>query len=207
MEKAIIGDILKKYAKQGDTFYTLSHGDVEFQRVTEEFTIVTIDGMGQEVIFNMYGELSPCGVRMLYPSESNRDWDDYIERHSTEIWQGNHVSYKCEQYVVSDISEDTYFLKRLTTDGSCATECIVDGKEELKKVDKFNFSQLKPFDRILVRDVIDGRWTTSLFSHISGDYFATANLFEGCVKYCIPYNDDTKHLVGKVNEEPDFYKK
>lgn len=205
MEKSVIADILKEYAKHGDTFYTLSHGDVTFDHVDDNLYIYVEDADGNVVKFNCYGELFHQGVRMLYPCESNRDWDDYIERHSTEIWQGNHVLFRGEQYVVSDISEGSYFLNTLNSSEGTKLECVCD-KADLQKVEKFAFNQLKPFDRVLVRDSEDDSWTAALFSHISGVYFKTANPYDECVTYCIPYNDDTKKLVGTTNEAPDFYR-
>ena len=45
-----------------------------------------------------------------------------------------------------------------------------------------------------------------IFSHyVEGDmypYKCVGNNY----KLCIPYNDDTKHLVGTTNEAPEFYR-
>ena len=74
------------------------------------------------------------------------------------------------------------------------------------KQPKFDPKTLKPFDRVLVRD--SGQyWCCDLFSHIVGKeatypYLCVSSAFE----YCIPYNDDTKHLVGTTEEAPEFYR-
>ena len=74
------------------------------------------------------------------------------------------------------------------------------------KVEKFNPKTLKPFDKVLGRDYYGGRWKCGLFSHIMDEsifpYVCIGNSFI----YCIPYNDDTKHLVGTKNDCPDYYK-
>ena len=74
-------------------------------------------------------------------------------------------------------------------------------------VEKFDYSTLKPFDRVLVRDNNDNseRWRCDLFSHISTGCFRFICVGNG-YHYCIPYNDDTKHLVGTTDEAPEFYR-
>ena len=76
------------------------------------------------------------------------------------------------------------------------------------KQPKFDPKTLKPFDKVLVRDdCSDDRWSIQLFSHIIKDE-------EDCpfaclaynYRYCIPYNDDTKHLVGTTDNAPEFYR-
>ena len=70
------------------------------------------------------------------------------------------------------------------------------------KKERFDPKTLKPFDRVLVR-YEDNDWCCSFFSHHKDviDSFP----IHACV-YCIPYNDDTKHLVGTTDDAPDFYK-
>ena len=75
------------------------------------------------------------------------------------------------------------------------------------KVEKFDINTLKPFDKVLVRDTYDGCWTCELFSHIDNSYklFSIICISAG-YKYCIPYNDETKHLVGITDDCPEHYK-
>ena len=61
------------------------------------------------------------------------------------------------------------------------------------KKDKFDPKTLKPFDRVLVRDRDIEHWICNLFSHIINDEYLCIG---SCFIYCIPYNDDTKYLVG-----------
>ena len=72
---------------------------------------------------------------------------------------------------------------------------------------KFDPKTLQPFDKVLVRDsdVVD--WKVQLFSRIIEDEeFYPYVCINESYKYCIPYNDDTKHLVGTTYEAPEFYK-
>ena len=72
---------------------------------------------------------------------------------------------------------------------------------------KFDPKTLKPFDKVLVRNNNNGKWKCAIFSHIK-DY-NSGRQYDCCYmiyRYCIPYNDDTKHLVGTTTEEPEYYK-
>lgn len=72
------------------------------------------------------------------------------------------------------------------------------------KVEKFDPKTLQPFDKVLVRDD-DCYWTADLFSHIDdsiGKVCSSVFLW----KQCIPYNEETKHLVGTKEDCPEFYK-
>ena len=78
-----------------------------------------------------------------------------------------------------------------------------------KKKEKFDPKTLKPFDRVLTR-YDGGCWSANLFSHIEerdNEYCAPFSVCNGSlVKFCIPYNDDTKHLVGTKDEAPEYYR-
>ena len=73
--------------------------------------------------------------------------------------------------------------------------------EDLPK--KYEF---KPFDKVLVRDYLEDKWMPNFFSCYDG----TSEYKYGCIagnsdnvvfsKYCIPYNDETKHLLGTTDE-------
>lgn len=83
-------------------------------------------------------------------------------------------------------------------------------KKELKKLqsNKFDISTLKPFDKVLVRDYEDNIWTPDFYSFYSTktNLLCRFNTITDAWKCCIPYNDDTKHLVGTTNDVPEFYK-
>lgn len=95
-------------------------------------------------------------------------------------------------------------------DGECTLFPSKDQRDWSKfkvKKPKFDPKTLKPFDKVLGRYGKDEPWYCELFSHIGKD---VTNRLYSCVfsayKYCIPYNDDTKHLVGTKDEAPEFYR-
>ena len=86
-------------------------------------------------------------------------------------------------------------------------DCRDWSKFILPKKDKFNPKTLKPFDKVLARDYLHGKWTCGFFSHtVIFDNVYMYNIGEVLYKMCIPYNEDTKHLVGTTDEAPDYYK-
>lgn len=70
---------------------------------------------------------------------------------------------------------------------------------------KFDPKTLKPFDKVLIS--INGEWQCDFFSYmLSGDIFNKRCIGVGDINIVIPYNDETKHLLGTTDEAPEFYK-
>ena len=75
------------------------------------------------------------------------------------------------------------------------------------KKEKFDPKTLKPFDKVLVKLSNDDVWIADFFSYYDKlekymKYVCVTHL----AVFCIPYNDDTKHLLGTNKEAPEFYK-
>ena len=74
------------------------------------------------------------------------------------------------------------------------------------KVERFDVNTLQPFDKVLSRYGTESNWMCTYFSHI----IDKVNPYIDCngiiVHVCIPYNEDTKHLVGTKEDCPEFYK-
>ena len=73
------------------------------------------------------------------------------------------------------------------------------------KIEKFDPRTLQPFDKVLVRDTNTSNWYVDFFSDFNnqGEFI--------CIGGChwamgIPYNEDTKHLVGTTKYCPEYYK-
>lgn len=69
--------------------------------------------------------------------------------------------------------------------------------------ERFDPKTLKPFDKVLARDENNTNWIASLFSSIEEFGLVCIN---GFWKQCIPYNDETAHLVGTTGNAPEYYK-
>ena len=73
------------------------------------------------------------------------------------------------------------------------------------KKEKFDPNTLKPFDKVLVYDN-EFKWRCNLFSHIIDNSIFPYAAIDVNYSHCIPYNDDTKHLVGTIEEAPEYYR-
>ena len=75
------------------------------------------------------------------------------------------------------------------------------------KKERFDPQALNPFDKVLVRKAYCLYWSCDLFAYNYIDF--NGDNKSVCIgdnySYCIPYNDDTKHLVGTRDEAPDYY--
>ena len=114
-------------------------------------------------------------------------------------------------------SSDVDFTKDgklyLSYDGECALFPSKEQRDWSKftapwyKKDKFDPKTLKAFDRVLVRHEYYHRWRCEFYSYIhddNGSYPYVA--IGGAYKRCIPYNEETKHLVGTTEEAPEYYR-
>ena len=75
-----------------------------------------------------------------------------------------------------------------------------------KNKPKFDPKTWKPFDKVLVRCHDNSDWFCNIFSHIEpyGDFCFCSN--GTSYKMCIPYNEETKNLVGTSDEAPEYYR-
>ena len=125
----------------------------------------------------------------------------------------------CDYPVLTLRSDDLYAVFSRegkyadTPDSEC---CLFPSKEQRDwskfeapwyKKDKFDPKTLKAFDKVLVRDGSEYNWMCSLFSciQIGKEHFKYWTV-SACFECCIPYNDDTKHLVGTKDEAPEYYR-
>ena len=87
-------------------------------------------------------------------------------------------------------------------DGYTNAECTLFPSRDQRNWNKFGMTdqeskhQLKPFDKVLVRDSDNEKWELNLFSHIDEDdsYFCLRSYW----KQCIPY-EGNEHLLGTTN--------
>lgn len=73
---------------------------------------------------------------------------------------------------------------------------------------KWNPETLQPFDKVLVRDSDSEYWGGDFYLYTdkeSGSEF-TYSCVASNYKICIPYNEDTKHLLGTNQEPPEYYR-
>lgn len=75
---------------------------------------------------------------------------------------------------------------------------------------KFDPKTLVAFDKVLVRLTKDCIWNATFFSHYDKEvnWGCYPCVTTSCKSYdkCIPYNDETKHLLGTSEEAPEYYR-
>ena len=122
-----------------------------------------------------------------------------------------------ELYIIeiSTINGYKYLTKEgyyINVDGA---ECILFPSKEQRdwskftapwyKKEKFDPKTLKPFDRVLVRNSKTEKWRCGHFAYFNEGNECPYVTFIS-YKFCVAYNDDTKHLVGTTNDAPEYYK-
>lgn len=81
------------------------------------------------------------------------------------------------------------------------SECLLFPSKDNRDWNKFNLpvNTLKPFDKVLVRDGIDEKWSISLFSYYDeGNQTFPYVCASGHYVRCIPYKGN-EHLLGTPN--------
>ena len=111
----------------------------------------------------------------------------------------------------SDIKSDGRYYGEYD-DGECTLFPSKDQRDWSKfsapwyKKDKFDPKTLQPFDKVLVRDSNGHIWVCDLFSYIKECTQFPYKCMASYYKCCIPYNDETKHLLGTTDEAPKYYR-
>lgn len=106
-------------------------------------------------------------------------------------------------YLVTNITEDYYYLEAINADKS---KIVNISLQDNYKIDKFDITILKPFDKVLVRDNDESVWFPTLYGNIrimgGKTYYMTVN---GHYKQCIPYKGN-ENLLGETMKCIDYYK-
>ena len=105
--------------------------------------------------------------------------------------------------------------KHVDFDGECTLFPSKDQRDWSKftapwyKKERFDPKTLKPFDRVITT-FNDYPWKCDIFSYYRGRenkivaFYCTSEDY--VYERCIPYNDETKHLVGTTEKAPEYYR-
>ena len=106
---------------------------------------------------------------------------------------GNPLVFTCDGRLYKDFP-----------DGECALFPSKDQRDWSKfkaPVEKFDYNAMHPFDRVLVRNENSQLWRCALLSFmLSNGMFCECHWEQG-----IPYNDETKHLIGTTDIPDEKY--
>lgn len=74
------------------------------------------------------------------------------------------------------------------------------------KIERFDINTFQPFDKVLVKYGQYDKWLIEYFGFVDSKNALPVTCLCNVYRKCIPYNDETKHLLGTTSECPDFYK-
>lgn len=109
-----------------------------------------------------------------------------------------------QEYKITDVSSEYYSTG---IGSSCVSLLPIKDQDDFILVpNRFDIKSLQHFDRVLVRQYNVSAWCIDFYS-----YYDEVNGYAVCTgdvhyDYCIPYNEDTKHLVSKTEDAPEFYR-
>ena len=119
------------------------------------------------------------------------------------------IVYCKEEIDEKSFTADGKFMKNY--DAECTLFPSKDQRDWSKftapwyKKGKFDPNTFQPFDRVLTH-FDDERWDINFYSYKNPNWPWPYTCMDKSYKYCIPYNDDTKRLIGTTDEAPEFYK-
>ena len=141
----------------------------------------------------------------------------YGEVTFVEITTANHFPIKLKYYTIDKFALIALATKDGQIEYDCNGECTLFPSKDQRdwskferfwdkpKVEKFDPKTLQPFDKVLVRDVSTSDWYVDFFSNFNdrGEFI--------CIGGChwtmgIPYDKNTKHLVGTTKYCSEYYK-
>lgn len=220
-EKLNLVEILKD-CPEGTKLYSPVYGDVELMKVIQvedEFLSPIEDDIYPIKIklnnnsldnFTKDGRMFEDynGECMLFPSKDQRDWSKFNPKKPKFVPKfkvGDMIRHKetnkDDVYEISKVYDDSYGIVGFTW------MIYMKYQDQYELVsNKFDPKTLQPFDKVLVKTKY-GSWKCGLFSNINDEeseykYFCVGSEYT----HCIPYNDDTKHLVGTTEEAPEYYR-
>ena len=133
-------------------------------------------------------------------------WNEFLEQYGLYIGMTVKGILKYEpngiiQFYLESGKIHSKFIEPL----NCDPESNIDREQR----EKFDPKTLKPYDKVLGRDLLGkgSHWICTLFSHYDkGADFYPCYCAGAPFSVCIPYNEETKHLVGTNEEAPELYK-
>ena len=124
----------------------------------------------------------------------------------TYSYSTSYGTFTCAAYVSSNGNPNRYF------NGECTLFPSKEQRDWSKfaapwyKKEKFDPNTLKTFDRVLTRHFEGEKWDINFYSYKDPNWPFPYICTDEAYKYCIPYNDETKHLVGTTDDAPECYK-
>ena len=231
MEKVNLTKILRLFP-QGAVLYSPMLGNVVLKSIWENGIQVKMLESDEEYLFDAYGVWKDGGEVMLLPNGFVNDWSGYnpdlkpgdvvVGADETRPFMflryGLHgkpiascgFNYYHDFIVHDDVSSDIIewtndtYLKKAT---EIQKACILNNLSKVQKkeqIERFDVNTLQPFDKVVVRNV-DSTWTPHFFSERVTLNQVSCIGDNGWYTLCVPYNEETKKLIGTCDRAPEKY--
>ena len=111
------------------------------------------------------------------------------------------INHDCDTQTITDIRDGSY----ITVDKHgirCALKFAKQDEWELvPPKHHYDIKNFKPFDKVLVRDSCCEKWAASLFSNYDDKDCIPHHFIciDSCYTQCIPFTEETKHLLGTTD--------
>ena len=178
--------VIKQYISNIEEFKggKLNLTTLEIEKAQPEFKdgdIVCISGMG----YLAYGIVKSI-------DNSSKKLEYYVLNDMSILKFEDWLSFEDKQ--IQPITE----TQQIILFDALARENKAWDAEKIQIVDLKPKVKLKPFDKVIVRCSKADKWSIDFFSYkVSNGYICTGDAWFG---YCLPYNDETSHLLGTTDE-------
>ena len=153
----------------------------------------------------------PEGTEFYYAG-----WDEVVKFAGIELSSNYPIRFELRNNYYNTIA-----IAALTKKGTFSIyddECLIFPSKDQRdwstferfwdkpKKERFDPKTFQPFDKVLgFYEVEGGSWECALFSHLNETERSV--ICAGIIyDKCIPYNEETKHLVGTNDDCPEYYK-
>ena len=177
--------VIKQYISNIEEFkggkLNLTTLEIEKQSEFKDGDIVCISGMGY-LAYGIVKSINNSSKKLEYyvlNDMSTLKFEDWLSFEDKQI----QPITETQQIILFDA------LARENKDWDSDKKAIVDLKPKV---------ELKPFDKVIVRCSKADKWSIDFFSYkVSNGYICTGDAWFG---YCLPYNDETAHLLGTTDD-------
>ena len=200
---------LLKDCPKGTKFYSPICGEVGFIEINKyaNHSVRLIDSNGIFHVFTTTGcyDTHKDAECLLFPSKDQRDWNVWKEEQDKKKQT---CKYNVGDYFL-DKENDVVVITEIIDSDNCRAK-LLEGNGDFayrlnnlkNKIDKYPIEHFQPFDKVLVRDANTGTWMPDFYGSECDGYYGCVG---GVSTQCIPYNEETKHLLGTTEKAPEFY--
>ena len=173
-----------------------------------------------------FGNMYDGGECIIFPSKEMRDWNKFAWQKGDILVNENNAHIIFEKF--TDDTYTTFIGRHYLNKNyknyvpgryTCVTQHFhieesnaaqiyiynieekIGGKLDLKTLEiEKPKCEFKPFDKVLGRNEKDDVWEAELFSHYREESQYPFRCIGFSRKYCIPYNEETAHLLGTTDD-------